>query len=54
MTMSDAIEASGPADEDIFVVEVSDTALEAAAGASPLNASAFTVNLCTVMADCYS
>ena len=40
------------AEEDVFATEVTDEALEAAAGAPPQHGKAFTVNLCTVMADC--
>jgi hypothetical protein len=38
---------------DILAAEVTDAMLEAAC-AAPQNGGAFTVNLCTVMADCGS
>jgi hypothetical protein len=53
-TMNDAIEACELGDGDSFTVEVSDAALEAAACVGVLQAKAFTVSLCTVLADCSS
>jgi len=50
--MNDTIEACERDEDDIFAREVTDAALEAGAGAAPLGGGAFTVNLCTVMADC--
>jgi len=50
--MNDAIDACELDEDDILTAAVTDAALEAAAGAAPLNGGAFTVNLCTVMADC--
>ena len=50
--MNDASDTRGLEDEDVFATVDSDEALEAAGGAGPENARTFTVNLCTVMADC--
>ena len=52
--MNEAIEAYALDEEDGLAVAVSDAALEAAAGAGPRNAGAFTVGPCTVMSDCSS
>jgi len=46
--------AFDPSEDDIFVNDISDEALEAAACVGPHKAKAFTVSLCTVMADCSS
>ena len=51
------IDPSGPCEPDeadIFAAQVTDEMLEAAACAGPQIAGAFTVALCTVMADCSS
>jgi hypothetical protein len=53
-TMNHVIVESDPSDDEILDCNISDAALEAAAAAWPGNAKAFTVNLCTVMADCSS
>ena len=52
--MNDTIDACELDEEDVLAVAVSDAALEAAAGAGPRNAAAFTVGPCTVMSDCSS
>jgi hypothetical protein len=54
--MIDAVNASEFGEEDILAAlatEVTDAMLEAA-GAAPQHGGVFTVNLCTVMADCGS
>jgi len=52
--MTEAETAFDPSEDDIFVNDIADDALEAAAGAAPHQAKVFTVSLCTVMADCSS
>lgn len=52
-TMRKSIELSEVNEQDMLIGEVTDAMLETA-GASPQNGGAFTVNLCTVMADCSS
>ncbi len=52
--MNEGIIDFEPDTDDIFARDVTDAALEAAAGAAPLHGGAFTANLCTVMADCSS
>jgi hypothetical protein len=51
--MIDAVNACEFGEEDILATEVTDAMLEAA-GAAPQHSGVFTVNLCTVMADCGS
>jgi hypothetical protein len=52
--MTEANNAFDPNKDDILVNDISDEALEAAAFVGPHRAKAFTVSLCTVMADCAS
>jgi hypothetical protein len=52
--MTEANIAFDPSEDDIFVNDIADEALEAAACAGPHEAKAFTVSLCTVLADCSS
>jgi len=51
--MIDAADAPDLDDKDILGPEATDAMLETI-GAAPRNGSAFTSNLCTVMADCGS
>ncbi len=53
-TMTDAIGAFEASEHGLFILAVTDEALEAAACAGTENARAFTAALCTVMADCSS
>jgi hypothetical protein len=52
--MTEANIAFNPSEDDILVNDISDEALEATACVGPHQAKAFTVSLCTVMADCAS
>ncbi len=52
--MIDPVSAFELDEADLLAAQVTDEMLEAAACAGPEHAGAFTVALCTVMADCSS